>query len=41
MKLRDEALTVPEEISKCISLSEEEAKTLYSLIYKVLMNVEK
>ncbi len=41
MKLRDEALTVPEEISKCISLSEDDAKTLYSLIYKVLMNVEK
>ena len=41
MKLRDEALSVPEEISKCISLSEDDAKTLYSLIYKVLMNVEK
>jgi DNA-binding MarR family transcriptional regulator len=41
MKLRDEALSVPEEISKCINLSEDDAKTLYSLIYKVLMNVEK
>ena len=41
MKLRDEALSVPEEISKCINLSEDDAKTLYSLIYRVLMNVEK
>ena len=28
-------------MGKCINLSEDEAKTLYSLMYKVLLNVEK
>ena len=39
-KLKEEALAIPKEIAKCINLSEEEGKTLYSLIYKVLINVE-
>lgn len=41
LNLRDEALKVPLKIGKCINLSEEEAKTLYNLSYKVLMNIEK
>lgn len=40
-KLRDKALAIPSEIGKCINLSENEAKVLYSLLYKVLSNVEK
>lgn len=40
-KLKDKALIVPEKMGKCINLTEEEAKTLYSLIYKVLINVER
>ena len=40
-KLKDKALSIPLAIGKCIDLSEDEAKTLYSLLYKVLLNVEK
>ena len=39
--LKEIALDVPEKIKYCFNLSDEEAKTLYSLIYKVLLNVEK
>ena len=39
--LKDDALNVPEEIGKCINLEKEEAKTLYSLLYKVLFGIEK
>ena len=41
MKLRDDALSIPCEMSNCLKLSEEEAKSLYMLTYKILMNVEK
>lgn len=41
IELKDEALVIPDEIGKCIGLDKEEAKTLYELVYKVLMNVEK
>lgn len=40
-RIKEEALNIPSSIGKCINLSEEEAKTLYSLIYKVLLNVER
>ena len=40
-KLRDKAKLIPEKMGKCIALSEEEATTLYSLMHKVLMNVER
>ena len=40
-KLKSKALSIPEKMGKCIDLSEEETITLYSLIYKVLMNVER
>lgn len=36
LALRDEALSIPEKVTQCISLSEDEAKTLYTLLYKVL-----
>ena len=39
--LKDEALIVPDEIGKCINLDENEAKTLYSLLYKILIGIEK
>ena len=34
--LRDKALKVPREMGKCVSLSAEDAETLYGLLYKVL-----
>ena len=41
MNLREKALLIPKKIGKCLNLSKEEAKMLYTLIYKVLINVEK
>ena len=38
--LRDKALFIPNEMGKCLNLSQEEAETLYKLIYKTLKNVE-
>ena len=40
-ELQDKALRVPRYMGNCVNLSEKEAKTLYSLVYKVLLNVEK
>ena len=40
-ELKDKAKLIPEKMGKCIALSEEEATALYSLIYKILMNVER
>ena len=36
MKLRDKASDVPQEMSKCVKLSEDEAKVLYKTLYKIL-----
>ena len=36
MALRDEALFVPEEMAKCVSLTPEEAGFLYRILYKML-----
>ncbi len=41
LKLKDKALTIPKRIGKCINLSIDEAKTLYKLMYKILMNTQK
>ena len=38
--LKQRALDVPAKMSKCIPLSQEEAKTLYDLLYRVLQAVE-
>lgn len=34
--LRDEALSVPSEMGRCIKLEESEAATLYKLLYKII-----
>ena len=34
--LKEKALAVPGKIGKCVPLSEDEAKTLYQLLYKIL-----
>ncbi len=39
MDLRDKALTVPQSIGTCISLSTEEAQLLYKVLYKILNNL--
>ena len=39
--IREKALSIPKEISKCVDLSKEESEILYKLIYKVLKNIEK
>lgn len=36
MALREKALTIPESMAKCCPLSEDEAITLYGLLYKML-----
>lgn len=41
LDLRKKALSIPENMSKCVSLQKEDAELLYSLIYKVLANVLK
>ena len=40
ISLRCKAIDISSKMGKCINLSDNEAKTLYSLIYKVLLNVE-
>ena len=40
-KLEKKALSVPEAMRECVNLSEEEAKVLYNLTYKVLNNIER
>jgi len=39
MKLRDIALDIPKKIGSCVMLTEEEAKILYNLLYKIIGNV--
>ena len=41
MKLRDEALSVPQSIGSCIPLTTEEAAVLYKVLYKILNNLKK
>ena len=36
MALQEEALSVPEAMGKCVNLTPEEAKTLYTLLYKLI-----
>jgi DNA-binding MarR family transcriptional regulator len=35
-KLRDKAADIPAKIARCVPLAEDEAKTLYTLLYKIL-----
>ncbi len=39
--LKNQCLKIPEMVGKCVNLSEEEEKTLYSILYKILYNIEK
>lgn len=39
--IREKALDIPKDVGKCIGLNQEEVETLYSLIHKVLINIEK
>ena len=41
LKLRDKALNIPVEMTKCVDLEEEEAKTLYVITNKILNNITK
>jgi DNA-binding MarR family transcriptional regulator len=41
LKLRDKALNIPVEMTKCVDLEEEEAKTLYEITNKILKNITK
>lgn len=38
--LREKALHIPQQISKCVNLEPEEAKQLYQLLYKVLKQLQ-
>ena len=40
-ELKDKALGIPEKVGKCLNISEEEVKSLYKIIYKILINVRK
>lgn len=40
-KLKSKALSIPSKMGQCINLNENEALTLYKLIYKLLTNIEK
>ena len=37
--LRDDAVDVPAKMGQCVNLTSDEAKTLYSLLYKLLGNI--
>ena len=39
LALQEKVKNVPEEIAKCVNLSEDEAKMLYNMLYKILGNV--
>ena len=40
-ELKDKAVDIPDEISKCLNLSEKDFKSLYMLCYKTLFNLER
>ena len=41
LELKESALAIPDSMIKCVNLSDEEAQTLYKILYKVLYNIEK
>ena len=41
MELRNKALSIPAKMGKCIDLTEDEAKILYNLVNKILINTQK
>jgi DNA-binding MarR family transcriptional regulator len=40
MELREKALSVPQEVSKCVKLTKEEANFLYKILYKMIGSME-
>ena len=40
MELREKALGVPQEVSKCVKLTKEEASFLYKILYKMIGSME-
>lgn len=40
-QLKEKAIDVPMEISKCVKLTENEAKELYKILYKILDSINK
>lgn len=40
LALRDRAIRVPEQMRACVRLTQEEASTLYTLLYKLLLEAE-
>lgn len=40
LKLRDDALDVPKDMSNCIKITKEEAEFLYRILYKILGGLE-
>ena len=40
-KLKEKAISIPAKIGKCLDITEEEAKVLYRIIYKIILNVDK
>lgn len=40
-ELKEKAKTIPEQMRKCIALKEKDVTTLYSLMYKILINVKR
>lgn len=41
MSLKKRALSIPEKMKDCINISEGDAKILYTIIYKILVNTQK
>lgn len=39
-KLKELAVDIPRQMGECVCLSEEESKTLYQLLYKILGNID-
>ena len=40
MDLREKAKSIPEDIGKCVNISQDEAKKLYNILYKILGNIK-
>lgn len=39
--IKSKAIDIPNKVGKCLGLSEKEAKELYTIIYKILVNIQK
>ena len=41
MKLRERAMAVPAQMACCVELTQEEAQTMHTLLYKILNNLSR